>query len=130
MTAGAVTAGTGAVTFTPSNVSPATSGTPSVLSINTGTIAPGQYTFVVRATGMNGDSPGRQVTHLLPITLNVATASSGGSQEYIDITGFAVMRVVQADTNTVQAYAITPMVSDMNDPQLRRGQVVRLVPWN
>jgi hypothetical protein len=40
------------------------------------------------------------------------------------------MRVVQADANTVKAYAITPMVADMNDPQLRRGQVARLVPWN
>jgi hypothetical protein len=122
--------GLGAVTFTPSNVNPATSGTPSTLSINTGTIGPGQYKFVVRATGMNGDSPGRQVTHLLPLNVDVATASSGGNQEYIDLTGFAVMRVVQADTNTVEAYAITPMVADMNDPQLRRGQAVRLVPWN
>jgi len=122
--------GLGGVTFSPGNVNPATSGTPSALSINTGTIGPGQYTFVIRATGMNEDSPGRQVTHLLPITLNVATASSGGSQEYVDLTGFAVMRVVLADTNTVKAYAITPMVTDMNDPQLRRGQVVRLVPWN
>ena len=122
--------GLGAVTFTPSNVNPATSGTPSSLSINTGTIGPGQYTFVVRATGMNDDSPGRQVTHLVPVTIDVATASAGGNQEYIDLTGFAVMRVVQADANTVKAYAITPMIADMNDPQLRRGQAVRLVPWN
>ena len=122
--------GLGAVTFSPSNVSPGTNGTPSTLTINAGTAAPGQYTFVVRATGMNGDSPGRQVTHLLPITVNLATASSGGNQEYVDLTGFAVMRVVAADTNTVAAYAITPMVTDMNDPQLGRGQVVRLVPWN
>jgi hypothetical protein len=122
--------GLGAVTFTPNNVSPATSGTLSALTINAGTVAPGQYTFVVRATGMNGDSPGRQVTHLLPVTVNVATSSSGGSQEYVDLTGFAVMRVVQADANTIAAYAITPMVTDMNDPQLGRGQVVRLVPWN
>ena len=122
--------GLGTVTFSPSNVNPATSGTPSTLSINTGTMGPGQYTFVIRATGMNGDSPGRQVTRLLPITLAVATASSGGSQEYVDITGFAVMRVVYADTNTISAYAITPMVADMNDPMLRRGQTARLVPWN
>jgi hypothetical protein len=37
---------------------------------------------------------------------------------------------VSADTNTIAAYAITPMITDMNDPQLRRGQVARLVPWN
>jgi hypothetical protein len=122
--------GLGAVSFSPSNVSPSSSGTASTLSINTGTVAPGQYTLVVRATGTNGDSPGRLVTHLLPVTLDVATASSGGNQEYVDLSGFAVMRVVQADTNTVMAYAITPMVTDMNDPLLRRGQTARLMPWN
>jgi hypothetical protein len=122
--------GLGAVTFTPNNVNPSNSGEPSTLTINSGTVSPGQYTFVIRATGINGDSPGRQVTRLLPVTLDVATASAGGNQEYVDLTGFAVMRVVQADANTVKAYAITPMVADMNDPQLRRGQVARLVPWN
>jgi hypothetical protein len=123
-------AGLGAVSFAPANVNPATSGTPSSLSINTGTVAPGQYTFVIRATGMNGDSPGRQVTHLLPVTLAIATTSSGGSQEYVDLSGFAVMRVVAGDSNTVRAYAVTPMIADINDPQLRRGQVPRLAPWN
>jgi hypothetical protein len=122
--------GLGAVSFSPSTISPGTSGTPSTLSINVGTINPGQHTFVIRATGVNGDSPERQVTHLLPVTLNVATASAGGNQEYVDLTGFAVMRVVQADTNTIKAYAITPTIADMNDPQLRRGQAARLVPWN
>ncbi|HZM73214.1 MAG TPA: pilus assembly protein TadG-related protein [Candidatus Polarisedimenticolia bacterium] len=122
--------GLGAVTFSPSNINPATSGTPSVLTIDVGTAAPGQYTFVVRATGLNGDATGRRVTHLLPITVDLATSSSGGNQEYIDITGFAVMRVVQADSNTIAAYAITPMVADMNDPLLRRGQTARLMPWN
>jgi hypothetical protein len=122
--------GLGAVSFSPSNLNPATSGTPSVLSINTGTANPGQYTFVIRATGMNEDTPSRQVTHLIPVTVAIATASSGGNQEYVDLTGFAVMRVVQADANTVKAYAITPMIADMNDPQLRRGQAARLVPWD
>ncbi|HLA15591.1 MAG TPA: pilus assembly protein TadG-related protein [Candidatus Limnocylindrales bacterium] len=122
--------GLGAVTFSPSNVNPSSSGTASTLTINSGTVAPGQYDFVIRATGMNGDSPGRQVTHLLPIHLDVATASAGGNQQYVDLSGFAVMRVVQGDSNTIQAYAITPMVADLNDPQLRRGQVARLVPWN
>jgi len=123
-------AGLGSVSFSPANISPSTNGTPSALSINAGTVAPGQYTFVIRATGMNGDSPGRQVTHLLPVTLAIATASAGGNQEYVDLSGFAVMRVVTGDTNTVKAYAVTPMIADINDPQLRRGQVARLVPWN
>lgn len=122
--------GLGAVTFSPSNVNPSSNGTASTLTINSGTVAPGQYDLVIRATGMNGDSPGRQVTHLLPIRLDVATASAGGNQQYVDISGFAVMRVVQGDANTIQAYAITPVIADLNDPQLRRGQVARLVPWN
>ena len=122
--------GLGAVSFSPSNVNPSSSGTASTLTINSGTVAPGQYDFVIRATGQNGDSPGRQVTHLLPIRLDVATASAGGNQQYIDLSGFAVMRVVQGDANTIRAYAITPVVADLNDPQLRRGQVARLVPWN
>jgi hypothetical protein len=122
--------GLGAVTFSPANVNPTSSGTASTLTINSGTAAPGQYDLVIRATGINGDSPGRQVTHLLPIRLDVATASAGGNQQYVDISGFAVMRVVLGDSNTVQAYAITPVIADLNDPQLRRGQVARLVPWN
>jgi hypothetical protein len=122
--------GLGAVSFSPSNVNPSSSGTASTLTINSGTVAPGQYDLVIRATGMNDDSPGRQVTHLLPIRLDVATASAGGNQQYVDLSGFAVMRVVQGDSNTIRAYAITPMVADLNDPQLRRGQVARLVPWN
>jgi hypothetical protein len=122
--------GLGAVSFSPSNVNPSSSGTASTLTINSGTVAPGQYDLVIRATGENGDSPGRQVTHLLPIRLDVATASAGGNQQYVDLSGFGVMRVVQGDSNTILAYAITPMVADLNDPQLRRGQVARLVPWN
>jgi len=122
--------GLGAVSFSPSNVNPSSSGTASTLTINSGTVAPGQYDLVIRATGMNDDSPGRQVTHLLPIRLDVATASAGGNQQYVDLSGFAVMRVVQGDSNTIRAYAITPVVADLNDPQLRRGQVARLVPWN
>ena len=38
------------------DVSPASNGTPSVLTINAGTVPPGQYTLVVRATGLNGDA--------------------------------------------------------------------------
>ena len=123
-------AGLGAVAFSPANVNPSSSGTKSTLTINSGTVAPGQYDVVIRATGENGDSPGRQVTHLLPIRLDVATASASGNQQYVDLSGFAVMRVVAGDANTVQAYAITPVIADLNDPQLVRGQVARLVPWN
>jgi len=93
-------------------------------------MAPGAYSFVVRATGMNGDNPQHKVTHLLPLTVYVGTAASGGGQQYVDITGFAVMRITYMDGNHVDAYAITPVIADMNDPQLRRGQVAKLVPWD
>jgi hypothetical protein len=61
--------------------------------------------------------------------VDVATGGSG-NEDYIDIVGFAVMRIATMDSNTVSAYAITPVIADPNDPQLRRGQVARLVPWN
>lgn len=123
--------GVGAISFSPSSVTPAGgSGTNVSLTINSGTMAPGSYRFVVRASGMNGDSPPRKVTHLLPLKVNVATAAAGGNQQYVDIVGFAVMRIAAADSNRVDAYAISPVIADMNDAQLRRGQVARLVPWN
>ena len=120
--------GLGTVTFSSTNVAPASGGGTNVtLSINTGTMAPGSYNLAVRACGVNGD--GRQVTRILPLDLNVATSSSGGNQEYVDIVGFAVMRVAAVDSNTVSAYAITEVIADPNDSRLRRGQVARLVPW-
>jgi len=99
------------------------------LSIDPGGLAQGTYTFVIRATGINGESPGLSVTHLLPFTFNVGTGGSSGNQQYVDINGFAVMRIAAIDSNTVSAYAITPVIADMNDPALSRGQVARLVPW-
>lgn len=120
--------GIGTVSFSPSNVAPGNgSGTNSTLSINTGTMAPGIYQMVVRATGTNGD--GRPVTKLLVIQVNVATSSTGGNQEYVDITGFAVMRIAGITSNSVTAYAITPVITDTTDSRLRRGQVARLSPW-
>lgn len=125
----ALPVGLGAVTFSPAAVTPASGqGVNSTLTINTGTVPPGQYDVVVRAMGTNSD--GRPVTHLLPLRVNVATAGAGGNQEYVDITGFAVMRVVSADSNVVTAYAITPVITDPSDSRLRRGQVARLVPWD
>jgi hypothetical protein len=122
--------GMGTATFSPSAVTPtAGSGANSTLTINTGTVAPGRHRIVVRATGMNGDPTPRKVTHLLQLWIDVATGG-GGNDDYIDIVGFAVMRIAAMDSNTISAYAITPVIADMNDPQLRRGQVARLVPWN
>jgi len=121
--------GLGAVTFSSPTVSPTKAGASSTLTINTGTMAPGVYSFVVRATGMNGDIIPRKVTHLLPLTVFVGTAG-GGNASYVDIVGFAVMRIAEMDSNTVTAYAITPVIPDMNDPRLLRGQTSRLIPWD
>jgi hypothetical protein len=127
---GPLPAGTGATSFSPSAVNPTNgSGTDSRLSINTGTMAPGRHRIVVRATGMNNDSTSHKVTHLLQLWVDVATGGSGNA-EYVDIVGFAVMRIASMDANTVNAYAITPVIADPNDSRLRRGQVARLVPWN
>ena len=92
-------------------------------------MAPGRHRFVIRATGLNGDSTPRPVTHLLQVWVDVATGGSGNT-DYVDIVGFAVMRITSMDTNTVNAYAITPVIADPNDSRLLRGQVARLVPWN
>jgi len=122
--------GMGATSFSPTSVTPGNGGgTPSTLSINTGTMAPGRHRIVVRATGMNGDATPRKVTHLLQLWVDVATGG-GSNQEYIDIEGFAVMRITSMTTNTVNAYAITEVIADPNDPRLHRGQAARLVPWN
>lgn len=128
---GPLPTGIGAVTFSPSSVTPlGNSGADSTLSINTGTMAPGTYRVVVRATGTNADTTPHQVTHLLPLTVTVGAAGSAGSQSYVDISGFAVMRIATVNSNFIDAYAISGIYADMNDPALRRGQVARLVPWN
>jgi hypothetical protein len=92
----------------------------------------GRYPIVVRATSLNNDATPRPVTHLLPLNIDVQTGDSG-NQNYIDITGFALMRVASnplTNSNTIYAYAVTPVVTDPYDPSLRRGQAARLVPWN
>jgi hypothetical protein len=97
------------------------------VSINGGSLAPGNYDLVLRSTGTNAD--GKPVTHLTPLTFQVATGST--SLNYVDIMGWAVFRIVgMSSPNYVSGYAITPLVQDPNDSRLRRGQVPKLVPWN
>jgi Putative Flp pilus-assembly TadE/G-like len=121
--------GIGPVTFSMPTVTPTRAGATSTLTINTGTMAPGVYQLVVRATGMNADATPVKVTHLLPLTVFVGTAGSG-RQDYVDVVGYAVMRIAEMNSNTVSAYAITPVIPDMNDPRLMRGQQARLIPWD
>jgi hypothetical protein len=127
---GPTPAGVGPITFSSTTVTPSKTGASTTLTINTGTLASGSYVFTVRSTGMNGDTPtSRKVTHLMHLTVRVTPSASVGNQEYVDIVGFAVMRITSMDSNTVSAYAITPVIADPNDSRLRRGQVARLVPW-
>ncbi|MEO6206488.1 MAG: pilus assembly protein TadG-related protein [Candidatus Limnocylindrales bacterium] len=103
-----------------------------VISVNSGTLGPGEYPLTLRAKGVNQD--GQIINRAIPFTLDVATA--GTTKEYLDILGFAIFRIakVAADqnkpTNFVEGYAISGVYPDMNAPELRRGQVARLVPWN
>jgi putative Flp pilus-assembly TadE/G-like protein len=122
--------GTGSVTLGSTSVTPSKNGSSTTLTINTGSMAQGLHRFVVRATGMNSDSTPRPVTHLLPLYVDVSPSSGGKNDEYVDVSGFAVMRLTDVNGNSISAYAITPSVPNPNDPILKRGKIARLVPWS
>jgi len=124
---GVLPTGIGAVSVTPSSFTLGKGDSQTVtISVNGGTLGPGEYPLTIRATGTNKD--GLPVTRMIPFTFDIATA--GTSNQYVDIEGFAVFRVASMDSNTVNGYAITGLYADMNDPALRLGQIVRLVPWS
>jgi hypothetical protein len=104
----------------------------STLTVGTTGLGNGTHRFVVRVTGMNGEGTPRSVTRLYPIEITVGDSATAVGDEYVDIAGFAVMRIATAGPTepVITAYAITPVIADMNDPALRRGQVARLVPWD
>ncbi|MHB8400069.1 MAG: pilus assembly protein TadG-related protein [Candidatus Limnocylindrales bacterium] len=119
-------AGLGSATFSANDFTLGAGASQSVtLSLGSGTLAPGEYNMAIRASGTNSDK--QPVTHLYPITLDVATA--GTSNQYLDVMGFAVFTITAVDSNNVSGYAITPVIADMNDARLRYGQVAKLVPW-
>jgi hypothetical protein len=124
---GVLPPGIGSVSITPSTLSLSSSGSrTATVTVNGGSLSPGEYMLTVRATGTNG--AGQVVTRQVPFIFDIATGAT--SNEYVDIMGFAVFRITSLDSNDVHGYAISGVYADMNDPQLRRGQVVRLVPWN
>ena len=123
---GVLPSGIGAVSITPSLSLTSSGNRSATISVNGGTLGPGEYPLTVRATGTNG--AGQVVTRLIPFIYDIATGST--SNEYVDIMGFAVFRITSVDSNAVNGYAISGVYADMNDPQLRRGQTVRLVPWS
>ncbi len=124
---GALPSGIGAVSISPTTFTLNKGNSQAVtVTLDSGTLPAGEYPLTIRATGTNSD--GQVVTHLVPITLDVATA--GTSSEYVDIMGFAVFRITSVNSNDVEGYAISGVYTDMNDPRLSRGQVARLAPWN
>ena len=122
-------AGLGPYSFSQNPVVPGTTnaGTNFSLTVNSGSLREGQYPMVVRATGTNSD--GQKVTHVFPILFDVVTGASNSNNTYVDVTGYAVMRITQITSNTVYAYAITPAVTNIRDSRLRLGQVARLTSW-
>jgi len=124
---GVLPTGLGAVSLSPSSFILAKGETHAIsVSVGGGSLGPGEYPLTIRATGTN--SAGQPITRLIPITLDIATAST--SSQYVDIMGFAIFRITSVNSNSVDGYAISGAYADMNDPALRRGQVARLVPWN
>ena len=124
---GVLPTGIGAYSISPSSFGLTKGQTQTInVSINGGSLGPGEYPLTIRATGLNSDN--QPVTRLIPITLDIATGSS--STEYVDIMGFALFRISNINSNSIDGYAISGVYADTNDPALRRGQVARLVPWN
>lgn len=122
------TIGPGQITFSASAVTPSSSGSgaPSTLSVSTAGLAPGCYLFDIRAVGTNGD--GQRVSHLAQVRLTVATTESSG--QYVDIIGFAVFKVTAITANDIYGRAVSGLYADPNDPNLRRAQRARLIPWS
>jgi hypothetical protein len=116
------------IAFSAASVTPSSSGDGALsnLSINTAGLGAGCYSFVIRATGTNGD--GQPVTHLLTATFTVASAASSG--QYVDVIGFAVFQVTAITSNSISAKAVTGIRAEPGDFSLRRAQLPRLIPWS
>ena len=105
------------------------------VSIATGSLSQGLYTYVVRGTATDGS--GNTITHLYPFTINVAPQSAPGSDTYVDIIGYAVMQIVCdpsgpqcMEPNSTWAKSVTPVLSSLDDPALDIVEPVRLIQWD
>jgi hypothetical protein len=104
-------------------------------TISTTGMSRGLHTFYVRGTATN--SAGDTVTHMYPFTISVNPQSAPGSDTYVDIIGYAALRIVCAvgasqcmPPNTVWAEAVTPVLSSLDDPTFDIVQPIRLIPWD
>ena len=120
--------GSASVGFSSTSVWPSSSnnGTNVTMTINTSGLASGCYLFTLRAQGVNAD--GQPVVRLEQVRFTVAATT--GPSEYVDIIGFAVFEVTDADSNEIWGQAITGVHADPNALELRTAQRPRLVPWN
>jgi hypothetical protein len=126
------------VTITPTKLTPNSPAATATLTINTGRMALGLHRFVVRASGQNGDvtlisllpAP-KKVTHLLPVYVQVEPPPATSDDTYVDIVGYAVMRITVMDrpNSVAYGYAVSPVIRDLADPVLKRGRKARLIPW-
>lgn len=124
----AKTWGSAGATFSDDTVMPSSSsgGTPVTMTINSSGLAAGCYLFAVRAQGINHD--GQPVVRIVPVRFVVAATS--GPNEYVDIIGFAVFEITEANNNEIWGQAITGIYADPTAEGLRTAQQPRLVPWN
>ena len=118
--------GLGSIAFSATSVAPGNGqGTLSTLSIDTTGLGQGCYMFTIRAHGTNGD--GQPVTRLQRVRFTVAATTSSG--QYVDIIGFAVFQIDGITSNAITGRAVSGISADAADPNLRRAQRARLVPW-
>src|SRR5207249_1287131 len=71
------------------------------------------YKGWVRETGLD-DVTNKRVTHLLPVTLEVAVIP-GGTSQYVDVLGYAVFKITQISSNDVSGRAVSGVYADPND---------------
>jgi hypothetical protein len=101
-------------------------GTSVTMTINTTGLSAGCYLFAIRAQGTNHD--GEPVVRVEQVRFTVAATS--GPSEYVDILGFAVFEITQANSNEIWGQAITGIYADPTHLDLRTAQRPRLIPWN
>jgi len=101
------------------------------ITIDTSGLSSGVHNYVLRGRATLADGI-TTVTHVLPLTVNVAPVTSPSKNDYVDVKGFALMEVTKAasNENSVHAKALTPVLPSMEHEALLVGRDVRLLPWD
>lgn len=123
---GATVCGSATITASPDFV-PKKTGSPTVtVTIPTGALGTGTYSFVLRARGTNGS--GQPVVHVQQLTLLI-NSTSGGATKYVNIQGYGVFLITEVDANSVLGRAISGYYANPNDPALNIARRPGLIPW-